>query len=374
MQQQQEKQQEQQEIQQIIIEWQEEKHQPKQKHHQLPDEWMAYEKSFNKHKYKQHYNNNNNDNDMNTINNDNINNIIKIINTIRDYNITTNKYKHQIEQTVNHDTLLQKPNTNTTINTTTNNNNNYIHTTTTANNHVKSKEYFFYNINISHSLQRRYGHQQQQEQQQQIPQQKQYYHIHFRSIEKTFPNIKHPRRNPSQFIINTIITSLSLPIQISSSCSSFNISSSASSFYTKSPIVNITDTQQSYSSVIESLNNFKTNHNINTNIIMKDYNDFTTNLESILIQLFIEFFLIYYNYLYLNLHRHRKSFRRKSPSMSAITFSPSSLVGKPPADEGILASALKEEEASSYYLFCHQQMSIILNYSYPNTLPIIGLS
>lgn len=259
---------------------------------QLPmDRWMAYEKSFNKHKYKSNINNNNNNKNTTTTNIININNIIKLINTFSVYN-NNNKKNHQHEQ---HNTFL------IVLQTPQQRSQSQQHprkiTLTIINLYVNSLEY---SLNSQQQQQEPYNNLQylhcgQKQHQATTPQlSHNHNHHHFRSIEKTLllPN-------------NTITKSYNvLSTSTSTSPLSYNIKSiatlglkslSVTSFMAISIIVNKKNT-------------------------IKNYEDFTKNLESILIQLFIELFLIYYNYLYLNLHRHRKSFRRKSSSYSFSKF------------------------------------------------------
>lgn len=253
---------------------------------QLPmDRWMAYEKSFNKHKYKSNINNNNNNKNTTTTNIININNIIKLINTFSVYN--NNNKNHQHEQ---HNTFL------IVLQTPQQRSQSQQHprkiTLTIINLYVNSLEY---SLNSQQQQQPynilQYLHCGQKQHQATTPQLSHNHNHHqCRSIEKTLllPN-------------NTITKSYNV---LSTSPLSYNIKSiatlglkslSVTSFMAISIIVNKKNT-------------------------IKNYEDFTKNLESILIQLFIELFLIYYNYLYLNLHRHRKSFRRKSSSYSFSKF------------------------------------------------------
>lgn len=258
---------------------------------QLPmDRWMAYEKSFNKHKYKSNINNNNNNNNKNTTttaNIININNIIKLINTFSVYNNNNNK-NHQHEQ---HNTFL------IVLQTPQQRSQSQQHprkiTLTIINLNVNSLEYSLNSRQQQPYNNLQYLHCGQKQHQATTPQlSHNHNHHHFRSIEKTLllPN-------------NTITKSYNV-LSTSTSPLSYNIKSiatlglkslSVTSFMAISIIVNKKNT-------------------------IKNYEDFTKNLESILIQLFIELFLIYYNYLYLNLHRHRKSFRRKSSSYSFSKF------------------------------------------------------
>lgn len=252
---------------------QQQQHQMQQQQ-QLPYEWrMAYEKSFNKHKY---YNKNNNTNNSNNNNQTiiNINNIIKIMNIYSDYYNINNNDNNRYHQ---HVTLLQQPpqpqsqsqqDTKTTE---------IISIEKSPLNSSKSSSY-----------------------QQQHP-------THFRSIKKTF--LPYTTKSNTNILDHNMTTTPK-----SSSLSSKSVSSFLKPFAT-------TPGLQSLESSIMAI--IKRNRN---STIIKNYEDFTTNLESILIQLFIEFFLIYYNYLYLNLHRHRKSFRRKSMSSSSSSSSASATV------------------------------------------------
>ena len=113
-------------------------------------------------------------------------------------------------------------------------------------------------------------------------------------------------KQPFRSIEKTSIAYASYPQQFNTThTNNYTLSSSSASSSFLKPCPNKTKT--SYSS------------NKNNSIVVQREN--FTNLKSILIRFFMEFFLIYYNNLYLNLHRHRKSFRRKS----SLPFSLSSL-------------------------------------------------
>lgn len=261
----------------------------------LPNGWMAYEEnSFNKHKYKTNINNNKKSNSKKIIinNNNNINNIIKIIQTtFSDY------YNHNQNNK--------------------NNNNNKYHSKITLHQLQSSQ---FIPLDIEHKFQK-YSPTTTT-----TTGSLQYFHNHFRSIEKTLlPNNNKPTTASS----SAFLESYTLGLQSLS----------------QSPIMAI---------IIITLIIV-----INHIVIIKNYEDFTKNLESILIQLFIEFFLIYYNYLYLNLHRHRKSFRRKSLAASSSSSS------SPLTSFSCRRTQVLPQDLS---LFCHHHRIMPINWVILNGL------